>query len=293
MDRIVAAEVLVETVARGSISSAAEHMKISRAMASRYLAAMEEWAGVRLLHRTTRKLSLTAAGEEIILTCRDLLALARDVSSAASTLDGSPSGGLRVAASSIFAEYYLADALVEFLAHRPAMSVDLQVVDRTVNLAEDGIDLAVRITNTPDPQLIARKLGECPSIICASPAYLKARGVPKQIQDLSAHNCLTYAYFGQSHWRFNSSEGEQSVFVQGNFSTNEAMILMRAVLAGAGVAMLPKFAVSKAVAEGRLVELLPDCRVESLGVYAMYLSRNQMPRSLRALIDYLVVHFPR
>ncbi|UZE25985.1 LysR family transcriptional regulator [Pseudomonas sp. B21-056] len=287
MDRVFAAQVLVETVARGSISAAAEHLQISRAMASRYIAAMEEWAQARLLHRTTRKLSLTAAGEQIVPVCKEFLALSQEVALAASFLDGTPKGLLRVTASSIFAEYCLADTLVAFLSEFPAMSIDLQVIDRTVNLAEDAIDLAIRITNSPDPQLIARKLGECSSVLCASRAYLDAHGIPVQIQDLAAHNCLTYAYFGQSIWRFNAGGEESAVAVQGNFSTNEALVLMRAASGGAGIAMLPRFAVSKALDEGRLVEVLPDFEAERLSIYAVYLSRHRMPPSLRVLIDFL------
>lgn len=288
MDRVLAAEVFLETVARGSMSAAADHLKISRAMASRYIATVEDWAGTRLLHRTTRKLSLTAAGEQIVPVCKELLALAHDMALTGSLLDGSPKGALRVAATSILSEYCLTDAIVAFLAKYPAMSVDLQVADRTVNLAEDAVDLAIRITNTPDPQLIARKLGECSSVICASPGYLASHGVPTRVQDLAAHNCLTYDHFGDKVWRFTSVDGAAEVAVQGNLSTNEALVLKRAALQGAGLAMLPRFAASGELESGKLVAVLPQFEAQKMGVFAMYLSRVRMPPSLRVLIDYLV-----
>lgn len=290
MDRITAAQVFIETVARGSMSAAADHLGISRAMASRYIATVEEWAGTRLLHRTTRKLSLTAAGEQIVPVCKELLALAQDMELTGSLLDGSPKGLLRVAATSILSEYRLTDAIVDFLAKYPAMSVDLQVADRTVNLAEDGIDLAIRITNTPDPQLIARKLGECASVICASPRYLGSRGAPAHVRDLAAHNCLTYAHFGNNVWRFTSPQGTDEVAVRGSLSTNEALVLKRATVQGAGVAMLPRFAVSEELKAGVLVDVLPGFEAQKLGVFAMYLSRLRMPPSLRVLIDHLLEH---
>ncbi len=167
MDRLTAATVFLETVARGSISAAAVHLDMSRSMATRYIGLMEEWAGARLLHRTTRKLSLTAAGEEILPVCKQVLALSQDVSALGQQAEGMPRGLVRVTASSIFAEYCLTDALTAFLARHPAVAVDLQIADRTTNLAEDGIDLAIRAAKELDPGVIARKLGEVHSVICA------------------------------------------------------------------------------------------------------------------------------
>jgi DNA-binding transcriptional LysR family regulator len=288
MDRLIASEVLLETVARGSISAAAEHLKMSRAMASRYIGMMEEWAGARLLHRTTRKLSLTPAGEQILPVCRAMLTLANDVASIGNESGEMPKGLLRIAASAIFAEYCLVDMLMEFLQVNRAISIDLQILDRKVNLAEDGIDLAIRVTSALDPNLIARKLGECPSVLCASPSYLKARGVPAHVRDLTAHDCLIYAEFGRSPWRFKAPGEDIVVPVRGSFSTNEALILMRAALSGVGIAMLPRFAVKQAIDDGKLIQILPEFEAEHLSVFAVYLSRQHMPQSLRALIDFLL-----
>lgn len=287
MDRLTAAKVFVETVARGSISAAATHLDMSRAMASRYIDLMEQWAESRLLHRTTRRLSLTSTGEELLPVCREMLKLSQDVSALGARAETTPMGLLRITASSIFAEYCLTGLLMEFLAEHPAVSIDLQVVDRITNLAEDGIDLAIRVTNNLDPGVIARKLSSVQSIVCASPAYLQQHGTPQDVKQLSAHNCLTYAYFGKSVWHFARKGETISVPVSGNFSTNEAAVVVRAALRGAGVAMLPKFAAAEALAQGALIQLVPEFEVESLGVHAVYLSRRHMPCALHALIDYL------
>ena len=290
MDRLIAARVLLETIARGSISAAAAHLGLSRAMATRYIAQMEDWAGARLLHRTTRKLSLTAAGEEALPLCKQMLALARDVGELGAQAESVPKGLLRVTASSIFAEYCLTDALMVFLQAHPAVAIDLQIVDRTTNLAEDGIDLAIRVTQTLDPNLIARRLGDVRSVVCASPAYLAAHGTPLNVRDLSAHNCLTYAYYGRSLWHFKVGADNVMVPVSGNFSTNEASVVVRAALGGAGIALLPQFAAAQAIEDGRLMPLVPEAEVHALGVYAVYLSRQHMPAALRSLIDFLAGH---
>lgn len=292
MDRLMAAAVFLETVARGSISSAAEHLGMSRAMASRYIGLMEQWSGARLLHRTTRKLSLTTAGEDLLPVCRKMLALSEDVGALGADAADAPRGLVRITASSIFAEYCLTDALTAFLALHPGVAVDLQIADRSTNLAEDGIDLAIRVTKALDPGLIARKLGQVPSVICASPDYLARHGAPAHVRDLAAHNCLTYAYHGRSLWRFRVARETVAVPVSGNFSTNEAAIIVRAAINGAGVAMLPNFAAAEAIAAGSLVPLVAQYEVEPLHVFAVYLSRQRMPAAMRALIDFLAGNLP-
>jgi len=287
MDRLIAAKVLLETVARGSISAAASHLGMSRAMATRYIGLMEEWAEARLLHRTTRKLSLTAAGEEVLPICKDLVALSQDVSSMGNYAENMPKGLLRVTASSIFSEYCLTDILMEFLQLHSAVSIDLQIVDRAINLAEEGIDLAIRVTANPDPSVIARKLGEVRSVVCAAPSYLQAHGEPTHVRDLAAHNCLTYAYYGPTTWQFSTQDESFLVPVSGNFSTNEAAIVVRAAISGSGIALLPHFAANAEIKAGRLVELVPKFKVNPMSVYAVYLSRHRVPTAMRVLIDFL------
>lgn len=287
MDRLTATSVFLETVARGSISAAANHLGMSRAMATRYIGLMEDWSGARLLHRTTRKLSLTPAGEQLLPVCRQMQALSTDITTLGAQAGGTPRGLVRVTAPSILAEYCLTDSLMAFQRQHPAVAIDLQIIDRTTNLAEDGIDLAMRVTRQPDPGLIARRIGTVRSLVCASPAYLAAHGTPAHVRDLAAHNCLTYAHYGQSLWHFQADGKHIEAPVSGNFSTNEAAIVVRAALSGAGVALLPQFAARQAIAQGTLVQLLPGFEAESLGLYALFLSHQRMPPALRALIDFL------
>ncbi len=202
MDRITAAEVFITIVDRGSMIAAAETLEMSRAMVTRYLAQMEQWAGARLLHRTTRKLSLTDAGERTLERCRQMLALAGEIDLVEGEQSDELRGLLRITCSQSLGQTALVGAVAQYLKRHPQVAVDLQMNNRTVNLVEERIDLALRITNELDPNLIARPLSSCASVVCASPAYLAAYGTPRHPQDLALHNCLTYSYFGKSLWHF-------------------------------------------------------------------------------------------
>ena len=180
MDRITAMQVFAEVADRASLTEAAQALDMSRAMVSRYLESIERWLGVRLLHRTTRRVSLTDAGEEALQRCRQMLELSRDVQSVAGARRAAPAGKLRITTSTSFAEAYLADVVTDFLAQYPQTQVELIALERTVNLVEERIDLAVRIGNVLDDSLVARKLGVCRSVVCASPAYIKASGYPQR-----------------------------------------------------------------------------------------------------------------
>ncbi|WP_145577817.1 LysR family transcriptional regulator, partial [Yersinia alsatica] len=172
MDRITAAEVFVAIVERGSMIAAADALEMSRAMVTRYLAQMEQWAGARLLHRTTRKLSLTHAGEATLERCRRMLEFAQDMDLVEGQEDEELRGLLRISCSQSLGQSALAIAVTEYLRRYPQVAVDLQMNNRTVNLVEERIDLALRITNDLDPNLIARPLATCHSVVCAAPSYL-------------------------------------------------------------------------------------------------------------------------
>lgn len=291
MDRITAAEVFVCIAERASMTSAADALDMSRAMVTRYLAQMERWAGARLLHRTTRRLSLTEAGEETLGRCRRMLEVATDMALTPSDEADVPRGLLRVACAQSLAQDVLARAVAEYLRRHPLAAIDLHIAARPVNLVEERIDLAIRITDELDPNLIARPLGHCPSVICAAPAYLAAHGTPRSAHELATHNCLTYSYFGKSLWEFDQ-EGERiAVPVSGNLSANESQVLLAAAIEGAGIAMQPVYSASGPIAQGRLVALLPGLMPRPLGVYGLYGSRRQMPASLRVLLDFLVERF--
>lgn len=291
MDRLTAMKVFVSVVDLGSQSAAADHLDLSRPVVSRYLAELEDWVGARLMQRTTRKLSLTAAGLEILPRCRQMLELVGDLHAAVGAPDDAPRGELRISVSTSFGHAQLVEAVADYVKRYPLVKVDLQMLDRTVNLVDERIDLAIRVSNDLDPNLIARRLSVCRSVVCASPAYLREHPVPRQVQDLSQHNCLTHSYFGHSLWHFEVDGEQVSVPVQGNISANEALTLERATLAGTGIAMLPTYLVWQALRSGTLVRLLPEARPRELGLNAVYTSRKHMPATLRSMLDFLAARF--
>lgn len=291
MDRITAAEVFITIVDRGSMIAAAETLEMSRAMVTRYLAQMEQWAGARLLHRTTRKLSLTDAGERTLERCRQMLALAGEIDLVEGEQSDELRGLLRITCSQSLGQTALVGAVAQYLKRHPQVAVDLQMNNRTVNLVEERIDLALRITNELDPNLIARPLSSCASVVCASPAYLAAYGTPRHPQDLALHNCLTYSYFGKSLWHFDHQGVKSAVAVSGNLSANESVVLMAGTALGAGISMQPYYSAAPLLASGDLIELMPEYRPQSMGIYGIYTSRRQMPATLRTMLDFLVEWF--
>ena len=293
MDRITSAEVFVAIVERGSLSAAAEGLDMSRAMVTRYLAEMEAWSGARLLHRTTRRIGLTPAGEATLARCRQMLEIASQMAVADGLEADTPRGLLRIACAQSLAQQTLSVAVTAYLRRYPQTAVDLVVDNRTINLVEERIDLAVRITNDLDPNLIARPLGTCESVVVAAPSYLAAHGTPRRVEDLAIHNCLTYSYFGKSLWKFTDAKtgAPSDVPVGGNLSANESMVLLTAAREGAGIALQPVFAAAPLIASGQLVRLLPDHVPQALGIHGVYSSRRQMPAALRAMLDFLVDWF--
>lgn len=288
MDRLTATRVFVEVVERGSQTAAADALEMSRAMVSRYLGELETWVGARLLHRTTRKLSLTGAGEQLLGQCREMLAMADAMQSVSRTDEAAPRGTLRIACSQSLAQAWLVHALDDFTRLYPQVSVDLLVGSQAVNLVEARIDLALRITNQLDPNLIARQLAVCRSVVCATPAYLARHGTPQRPEELAQHNCLSYAYFGRSIWEFSRAGEPHAVAVSGNLSANESMVLLEAVLADIGISLQPRYSVGAHLRSGALVQLLPDYEPQQLGIHALYGTRRQMPPALRVLLDFLI-----
>ena len=283
--------VFVSVVDLGSQSAAADHLDLSRPVVSRYLADLENWVGARLMQRTTRKLSLTAAGKETLPRCRQMLELAGDLQAAVSAPDAAPRGELRISVSTSFGQAQLVDAIAEYVRRYPQVKVDLQMLDRTVNLVDERIDLAIRTSNDIDPNLIARRLSVCHSVICASPGYLRQHPAPHVVQELSQHNCLTHSYFGHSLWHFEVNGESVAVPISGNISANEALTLQQATLAGAGIAMLPTYLAYRALRSGELVRLLPQARPRTLNLNAVYTSRKHMPATLRSMLDFLAERF--
>lgn len=288
MDRLTAMQVFAEVAQLGSFTAAGDKLDMSRPMVTRYVDELEQWLGVRLLQRSTRKVTLTDAGLACLARCQQMLELAAEVRADASQRDGQVRGVLRVAASTSFGLAVLGGLMAEFSERHPQLRIDLQLGDRAVNLIEERIDLAIRITNEPDPGLVGRRLCDCRSLAVAAPAYLARHGVPGHPMDLENHRCLSYSNFGRSEWRFRQGEEEQRVRVSGAISANEASALLCAAAAGGGIALQPSYLAAPYVHRGELVALLPDWQPQLMGIHALYPSRRLLPLALRSLLDFLV-----
>ncbi|MGJ8516279.1 LysR family transcriptional regulator [Carnimonas bestiolae] len=291
MDRVKVAEVFVAIVERGSLAGAAQFLGISRPMVTRYLNEMESWAGARLLNRSTRRMSLTPAGERILEHCQRLQLVSENIAQTADAKSSGPRGLVRMTCVQSLAEKMVVPALAQYLALHSQVSIDLMVDSRVLNMVEERIDLAIRVTNNLEPSMIARRLGDCNSVVCASPDYLAQRGTPASVQDLSNHNCISYGFNAKQSWNFTHGSEAVSVTVQGSLHVNDTASLTAAVVGGLGVAMLPEMMVKQLLDEGKLVRVLPEYKPEVLGIHAVYISRNHMSVTLRTLLDFLVDWF--
>ncbi|WP_058911470.1 LysR family transcriptional regulator [Entomohabitans teleogrylli] len=286
MDRVMAAQVYNRICELGSLSAAARSLGMSRPMVSRYLEQMEKWAGARLLHRSSRRLTLTPAGEQILQKSLRLARLSEEI--AGQQDNATPSGVLRVACAHLTAQQVIGPMLPAFLARYPALRVELEVSSQPVSLVGERIDVAVRITDNPEPGAIARRLGECRSVLCAAPAYLEQRGAPREVAQLADHNCLYYSQFAGRTWHFVTAQGEAlSVAVSGNLSASISSVLRDAALAGCGIAMVPEMEAASWLASGALVRVLETAMPRSLGIYGLYLTRDYQPPARRLFLDAL------
>lgn len=294
MDRLTAMKVFVEVAASGSFSATADKLEMSRAMVTRYVGELEQWLNARLLQRTTRSVTLTDAGESCLRRSQQMLALMADVEEETSGQDGASSGlrgQLRITCSVSLAYAQIAAAVADFLKLHPLLKIDLNASEGALNLVDARMDLAIRISAEPDPMLIGRVLAPCASVLVASPAYLAAHGMPKTPPDLTQHRCLSYANFGKSVWLLQRGEEVSRVSVSSQYSANEATALLRAALAGGGLALQPTYLANPHLADGSLQQVLPDWKLPDMAIYALYPSRKHLSPAVRALLDFLVARF--
>jgi DNA-binding transcriptional LysR family regulator len=287
--------VFVRVVERGSFTLAADDLRLSRAVVSKYLSRLEERLGARLLNRTTRRLSLTEAGAALFEASRGAIERIEEAQAAVARFQAAPRGRLRVSAPMSFGILHLGPAIADFSREYPGVTLDIRLDDRFVNLVEDGIDVAVRIGLLTDSSLIARKLGITRVVACASPAYLAEHGEPQSPQDLATHDCLIYSYLANANvWRFLSREGREiPVAVTGTLRINNGIVLAEAALAGRGVLVTPSFYVAPMLRERRLQRVLAEYRLPELGIYAVYPQNAHVPPKVRVFIDYLAARFGR
>lgn len=288
MDKYQEMRVFTAVAEAGSFVSAADALGMSKAAVSRYVSDLEARLGVRLMHRTTRKLSLTGEGEVFLARSREILASIEASELELSTRADTATGSLKVSVPVSFGIRHLAPLWGKFLDRHPRVSLDVQLADRVIDLVEEGFDLAVRIARLPDSSLVSRKLASTRLVLCASPDYLERRGVPRHPRELAQHDVVGYSLFSTGdQWQFTGPEGAVAVKVRPRLWTNNGDTCVAASVRGAGIQLQPTFLVAGELASGQLVEVLPRFRSIELGIYAVYPTRKFVLPKVRALVDHL------
>ena len=294
LDRLTGLEVFGKVVTTGSFSAAGRALGLSQTMVTKHIAALEARLGVKLFHRSTRKLTITEAGRNYLDAVERILTDLEAADTAAAAERVEPRGLLRLNAPMSFGTRQVAPRLAAFAARYPLVSVELGLGDRYVDLVEEGWDLAIRIGTLRDSALIARRLAPCRTALCAAPSYLAAHGTPKTVADLKNHNCLGYTLVrdvGATKWRF-GKKSDIMVPVSGNLRADNGGALVAAAVAGQGLIYQPTFLLADDLAAGRLVSLTLDQPNHEIGgIYAVYPPQRLLPAKVRAMIDYLVECF--
>ena len=292
MDKFLAMRTFVAVVDAGSFVGAAEALEMSKPAVSRHVGELEAQLAVRLLHRTTRRLSLTSEGEVFVARCRELLELVDEAEAEVGSRNGEASGQLKLSVPVSFGERHLAPLWPVFMARHPKVKLDVALTDRTVDLIEEGIDAAVRIGQLQSSSLISRPIASCHMHLCASPRYLAEFGAPKHPAELAQHAVLAYSLLSAGdHWAFNGPEGPTSVHVAPRFRSNSGDTCRSGALQHQGIILQPDFLVGPDLAAGSLVELMPEYRPPAFGIHAVYPTRKHVAPKVRLLVEFLVASF--
>ena len=261
-------------------------------MVSKHMAHLEKYLSARLLNRTTRRLSLTETGSIYFTHCQQILKDIEEAETEATQLTSALRGTLRLTAPLEFGVMYIAPLLADYLSLYPEVNLDFSLDDRTVDLVEEGFDLAIRIGTVVETGLNARKLATGGFAVCASPEYFRRHGVPRVPEDLAELSCLIYSYSSTgTEWHFTGSDGDHTVHVKGNLRSDSAELLKTTALGGAGFLIEPHFLVGPELRSGRLQAVLTEYKIRELGIYAVYPSRKYLSAKVRSFIDFLVKHF--
>ncbi len=292
MDKLRAFEAFVTVADHSSFTGAARRLGASRAQVSKQVQALEDHLGIRLLHRTTRKVSLTDEGRAFRERARLILEEVRDAEAALSELSGGARGTLRLGAPMSFGVRYLAPAVADFMARHPSLAVEMVCSDRKVDIVEEGYDVAVRIGQLEDSSLVARRLGPVKAYASASPDYLAAWGTPATPDDLKEHRCLRYSLLSSPFWTFRKGDESRPIRTDGPLIANNGDILVQAAVRGLGIIVNPDFIVADQLRSGELVPILEDWEIDGpRAVWAMYPHRRHLSAKVRLLVDFLVERF--
>lgn len=294
MDRVTSLVVFAQVVESSGFSAAARRLGLSTSAVSKHVAQLEARLGAQLLHRTTRRLSLTEVGRGFYEHCVRIVRELEEAELAVNRAHTEPQGVLKVNAPMSFGQLCLAPAMARFLDRHPKIRIDLALDDRRVDPVEGGFDVTIRIAALGDSSLVARRLAPNRVVVCGSHAYLTRHGIPRRPDDLRSHNCLLYAYLSsRDAWHFVGAEREEWVTVGGTLRANNGDVLREAALAGVGLVQMPSFIVGPDLARGALRAVLESYEDRTLSVWALYPPTRHLAPKVRAFIDFLARSFVR
>ncbi len=292
MHEIGAIPIFVAVVEKGGFTAAADRLGISKSAVSKRITQLEARLGVQLLFRSTRRISLTEAGERYFEHAVEAFAAAKEAEDAVAQLQGAPRGRLRLNAPMSFGRLHIASLIPEFLKRFPEIKIDIVLDDRVVDLVDGGFDIAIRVAVLRDSAMIARKLAPCHNVLVAAPDYIAKHGEPQGPADLLNHNCLHHPYLAGPHeWTFSGPGEPITVETAGNYQVNNSEALLEAVIGGSGIGRLPTFIAGPAIGSGRLVRLLEQYSMPSQTIYAVFPERRHLPAKVRVFVDFTIEKF--
>jgi len=289
MDKLRAMDMFVRIVDGGSLTAAADALQTSLPSVVRTLAALERMLDVRLLHRTTRRIALTDEGREYYERCRQILAATDDAEAALSTRRVTPKGRMRVTAPVMFGRLHLAPLAMQFLAQHRALQIELLLLDRVVDVLEEGVDVAIRIGALADSSLVATSVGETRRVVCASPAYLREAGAPREPADLAAHRCVNFTgLVPGGEWLFATSRGARRVPVRPVLASNQIDVALDACLQGVGIGQFLGYQVQALLDAKRLTRVLGEFEPDATAIHLVYPHARLLSTNVRAFVDWTV-----
>jgi len=289
MDRLEAMRVLLTAVESGSLSAAGRKLKMPLPTVSRKVSELEAHIGSRLLHRSTRRLTLTDAGQAYVDACKQILNDVADAERAAAGEYGAPRGDLVVTAPIVFGRIHVVPVATEFLKAYPEVDVRLVLGDRIINLLDDHVDLAVRIGELPDSALVATRIGSIRQVVCGSPDYFADRGRPKRPDQLSKHDCISFDGLTSAHaWKFPAGKTDEFVAIHSRLVVNTAEAAIAAAISGAGVTRVLSYQIAFAQAAGELDVVLSKFEPTPWPASLVYTGQGRLPLKLRAFLDFSV-----
>ncbi|MFV1972308.1 MAG: LysR family transcriptional regulator [Thiohalobacterales bacterium] len=288
MDNLRRMVIFFHVVDSQSFSAAARQLGIARSAVSRHVSLLEKSIGVRLLNRTTRRLSLTEAGETYYQSCARIVAEAEMATQRVCQLQDEPVGTLKVTAPSSLGDPLVTPLVRDFMERYSALNVDLLLDDQVVDMVGEGIDVSIRVGWLDDSNFVARKLGDMTRLLCASPGYIEQHGRPASPADLAQYDCIIFTQLPTPyHWAFTRNKREERVQVKGRLKTNNASAVRNAMLGGVGIGAVSSFLIGEDIKTGRLEHLLPDYECGTAGIYAVYQHRHYQQAKVRLFIDFI------